>query len=45
MYHAENMEDGDHKLGGYLRLTNASFIIHYFECVTPLLHFVPRTVC
>ena len=49
MYQADNMEDGDHQLSGSLvgraSLSDALFEIDYFECVIPLLHSVPRTVC
>jgi len=43
IYHADNMEDGDHHLSGLLSVER--FEIYYFECVMPLLHYAPRTVC
>ena len=45
MYHADNMEDGDHQLRGGLFISGAFMEIDYFECVVPSLHSVPRTVC
>jgi hypothetical protein len=44
MYHADNMEDGDHQLTGYLFVSGAPLEIDYFESVIPLLHSIPRTV-
>ena len=35
MYHATDMEDGDHQLYGLLYVTGAPFEIDYFECVMP----------
>ena len=55
MYHADNMEDGDHQLSGSAeipaakpepnQISWANIGIDYFECVAPLLHFISRTVC
>ena len=45
MYHADNMEDEDHQFSGRLMVLRGFPVIDYFECVVPLFHFVPRTVC
>ena len=45
IYHADNMEDGDHQLEVFLYISIEYFEIDYFECVVSLLHSVPRTVC
>ena len=45
IYHADNMEDGDHQFYGFMNVSGPSMEIDYFECVIPLLHFVPRTIC
>ena len=50
IYHADNIEDGDHQLSGSLvggsKLLSDLFLeINYFECVIPLLHSVPGTAC
>ena len=44
MYHADNMEDGDHQLIGSLNVRGQPLEIDWFECVMPLLHSAPRTV-
>ena len=45
MYRVDNMKDGDHQLVGYLpRLTSGAFVLDHFECATPLLHSVLRTM-
>jgi hypothetical protein len=43
IYHANNMADGDHQLE--ISALDAYLEINYFECVMPLLHSIPRTVC
>ena len=45
MYHAENIEDGDHQLFVSLLISELHFMaIDYFECVMPLLYSAPRTL-
>ena len=45
IYHADNMQDGDHQLMGYIRrLTGGAFVLDHLECVLPLPHSVPRTI-
>ena len=46
LYSSSNMEDGDHQLRWLPDSGPVTPIeIAYFECVVPLLHSVPRTVC
>ena len=45
MYHSNNMEDGDHQLMWLLETSATGIEIAYFECVVPLAHAIPRTVC
>ena len=35
MYHADNMEDGDHQLQGFAEISTAVMVIDYFECAAP----------
>ncbi len=45
MYRADNMQDGDHQLVGYIRqLTGGAFVLDHLECVLPLPHFILRTI-
>ena len=41
IYHADNMEDGDHQLQGSAEISAAYIQIDYFECVASLLHSIP----
>ena len=45
VYHTDSVEDGEHQFEGVLWILTAGMEINYFECVVPLLHFVPRNVC
>ena len=45
MYYANNLEDGDHQLMWLVDNAATPIEMAYFECVVPLLHSIPSTVC